>query len=91
MIASTFRVNSSGIFSPNAICRGRADVKELARMPADEYATVKDSVSRAVGLDQAVRTLTFPQHKDWRNYGRLQGEIRALYELIQTAKRSYLE
>lgn len=44
-----------------------------------------------VGLDQAISTLTFPQYKDWRNYGRLQGEIKALYELIQTGKRSYFD
>ena len=69
----------------------RADAKELAAMLADEYATVKDAVNRGVALDQAIATLTFPQYKDWRNYARLQGEIRALYELIQTGKRSYLE
>lgn len=69
----------------------RADVKELAAMLTDEYATVKDAVSRGLSLDQAVKTLTFPQYKDWRNYGRLQGEIGALYELIQTGKRSYFE
>jgi glyoxylase-like metal-dependent hydrolase (beta-lactamase superfamily II) len=69
----------------------RRDVKELSAMLADEYATVKDAASRGVSIDQAVRTLTFPQYKDWRNYGRLQGEIKALYELIQTGKRSYFE
>jgi cyclase len=69
----------------------RDDVKELAAMLADEYATVKDAVNHGVGFDQAVKTLTFPQYKDWRNYGRLQGEIKALYELIQTGKRSYFE
>jgi cyclase len=69
----------------------RADAKELAAMLADEYATVKDAVNRGVPLDQAIATLTFPQYKDWRNYARLQGEIKALYELIQTGKRSYLE
>jgi cyclase len=69
----------------------RADAKELAAMLADEYATVKEAVNRGVSLDQAIATLTFPQYKDWRNYGRLQGEIKALYELIQTGKRSYLE
>jgi cyclase len=69
----------------------RADAKELAAMLADEYTTVKDAVNRGVPLDRAIATLTFPQYKDWRNYGRLQGEIRALYELIQTGKRSYLE
>ena len=69
----------------------RADVKELAAMLADEYATVKDAVNRGVSLDQATTTLTFPQYKDWRNYARLQGEIKALYELIQTGRRSYLD
>jgi hypothetical protein len=69
----------------------RADVKELAAMLADEYVTVKDAVSRGVTLEQATTTLTLPQYKDWRNYGRLQGEIKALYELIQTGKRSYLD
>jgi glyoxylase-like metal-dependent hydrolase (beta-lactamase superfamily II) len=69
----------------------RADVKELAAMLADEYATVKDAVNRGVSLDRATATLTFPQYRDWRNYTRLQGEIKALYELIETGKRSYLE
>jgi cyclase len=69
----------------------RADATELAAMLADEYATVKDAVNRGVSLDRAIATLTFPQYKDWRNYARLQGEIKALYELIQTGKRSYLE
>ena len=69
----------------------RADAKELAAMLADEYATVKDAVNRGVSLDQAIATLTFPQYKDWRNYARLQAEIKALYELIGTGKRSYLE
>src|SRR5262249_44665327 len=69
----------------------RADVKELAAMLADEYATVKDAVAKGLSVDDAIRTLTFPQYKDWRNYNRLAGEIGALYELIQTGKRSYLE
>jgi cyclase len=69
----------------------RADVKELSAMLADEYATVKDAVARGIPVEEAVKTLTFPQYKDWRNYARLQGEIRALYELIQTGKRSYFE
>jgi glyoxylase-like metal-dependent hydrolase (beta-lactamase superfamily II) len=68
-----------------------ADVRELAAMLADEYATVKDSVNCGVSLDQAIATLTFPQYRDWRNYRRLEGEIKALYELVQTGKRSYFE
>jgi glyoxylase-like metal-dependent hydrolase (beta-lactamase superfamily II) len=69
----------------------RGDVKELAAMLTDEYATVKTAVGNGVSVDEAVRTLTFPQYKDWRNYNRLPNEIRALYELIGTGRRSYLE
>jgi cyclase len=69
----------------------RADVKELSVMLADEYATVKQAVAKGVSVDEAIKTLTFPQYKEWRNYNRLPGEIKALYELIQTGKRSYFE
>ena len=69
----------------------KQDVKELSAMIADEYATVKAAVDKGVSLDDALTTLTFPQYKDWRNYPRLKGEIRSLYELIQTGKRSYIE
>jgi glyoxylase-like metal-dependent hydrolase (beta-lactamase superfamily II) len=68
-----------------------ADVPELAAMLADQYATVKAAVDKGVDLDEAVRTLTLDQYKDWRNYARREQEIRALYELIKTGKRSYLE
>ena len=69
----------------------RADVPELAAMLADEYATVKAAVDKGVDVDEAARTLTLDQYKDWRNYARREQEIRALYELIKTGKRSYLE
>jgi cyclase len=69
----------------------RADVPELAAMLADEYATVKAAVDKGMGLDEAVKTLTLDQYKDWRNYARREQEIRALYELIKTGKRSYFE
>jgi glyoxylase-like metal-dependent hydrolase (beta-lactamase superfamily II) len=69
----------------------RADVKELSAMLADEYATVKAAITRGMPLAEAQRTLTFPQYRDWRNYGRLKNEIAALYELIQTGRRGYFE
>jgi glyoxylase-like metal-dependent hydrolase (beta-lactamase superfamily II) len=68
-----------------------ADVPELAAMLADQYATVKAAVDQGIGVDEAVKTLTLDQYKDWRNYARREQEIRALYELIKTGKRSYLE
>jgi glyoxylase-like metal-dependent hydrolase (beta-lactamase superfamily II) len=67
------------------------DVKELAAMVADEYATVKAAIAKGVTLDDALKTLRFPQYKEWRNYGRLDNEIRALYELITSGKRSYFD
>jgi glyoxylase-like metal-dependent hydrolase (beta-lactamase superfamily II) len=68
-----------------------ADVKELAAMIADEYATVKAAIEKGMSLDDAIKTLTFPQYKGWRNYNRLAGEIRSLYELIKDKRRSYME
>jgi glyoxylase-like metal-dependent hydrolase (beta-lactamase superfamily II) len=69
----------------------RADVKELSAMLSDEYATVKGAIGKGMSLEEAKKTLTFPQYKDWRNYERLTNEIDALYELIQTGRRSYFE
>jgi glyoxylase-like metal-dependent hydrolase (beta-lactamase superfamily II) len=69
----------------------RADVPELAAMLADEYATVKAAVDKGMSVDQAVKTLTLDRYKDWRNYARREHEIRALYELIKTGRRSYFE
>jgi cyclase len=68
-----------------------ADVKEFAAMLRDEYTTVKAAADKGVSLEEAQRTLTFPQYKDWRNYGRIKEEIGSLYELIKTGKRSYFE
>ncbi len=67
------------------------DVRELHAMILDEYTTVKGAIAKGVSLDDALATLTFPQYKDWRNYARLKNEIRALYELIQSGKRSYFD
>ncbi|HEY1541412.1 MAG TPA: MBL fold metallo-hydrolase [Xanthobacteraceae bacterium] len=69
----------------------RADVPELAAMIADEYATVKAAVDKGMSVDEAVRTLTLDRYKDWRNYSRREHEIRVLYELIKTGRRSYFE
>lgn len=69
----------------------RADVNELIAMIGDEYNTVRAAIAKGMSLDDALKTLTFPQYKDWRNYGRLRGEIRSLYELIKDGRRSYME
>jgi len=68
-----------------------ADVREFAAMLRDEYTTVKAAADKGVSLEEAQRTLTFPQYKDWRNYGRIKEEIASIYELIKTGRRSYFE
>jgi glyoxylase-like metal-dependent hydrolase (beta-lactamase superfamily II) len=69
----------------------RADVREFSAMLRDEYTTVKAAIDRGMPLDQAQQTLTFPQYREWRNYGRIKDEIGSLYELIKSGKRSYFE
>ena len=55
----------------------RADVKELAAMLADEYCDGEDAAAdKGLSVDEAMKTLTFPQYKDWRNYSRLAGRSR---------------
>jgi glyoxylase-like metal-dependent hydrolase (beta-lactamase superfamily II) len=67
------------------------DVKELQSMLADEYKTVENAVAQGMPLLEAQRMLTFAHYHDWRNYERLSNEIKNLYELIQTGKRTYFE
>lgn len=69
----------------------QADVKEFSAMLRDIYTTVKADADKGVSLEDAQRTLTFPQYRNWRNYGRIKDEIGSLYELIKTGKRSYFE
>jgi cyclase len=69
----------------------KADVKEFAAMLADVYGTVKAAIAKGVSLEEAQRTLTFPQYANWRNHGRIKDEIASLYELIKTGRRSYFE
>jgi cyclase len=69
----------------------RADVREFSAMLRDQYTTVKTAIDRGMPLEEAQRTLTFPQYREWRNYGRIKDEIGSLYELLKTGKRSYFE
>lgn len=69
----------------------QADVKGFAAMLGDLYTTVKADADKGVSLEEAQHTLTFPQYRNWRNYGRVKDEIGSLYELIKTGKRSYFE
>jgi cyclase len=69
------------------------DVKEFAAMLTDVYTTVKGAIAKGMSPQEAAQRFTFPQYKDWRDYARMKDgtTIKALYELIQTGKRSYFE
>jgi hypothetical protein len=62
-----------------------------ARPNAPLAVTGRSAFAKQMPLEEAQARLTFPQYKDWRNYERLKNEIKNLYELIQTGKRSYFE
>lgn len=69
----------------------REDVGEMARFLADEYAGVKDAVARGTSADEAAKTLTFPQYRDYRNYRVREHDIRSLYSLIKTGRSDYFD
>src|SRR5690348_16097383 len=69
----------------------RADVGDMAKFLADEYAGVQDAVAKGMSVEDAVKTLTFPQYKDYRNYRVREHDIRSLYNLIKTGKSSYFD
>ncbi len=68
-----------------------ADVAEMAKFLADEYAGVKEAVAKGMSEDEAARRLTFPQYKDYRNYLVREHDISSLYNLIKTGKLSYFD
>lgn len=69
----------------------RADVSEMAKFLADEYAGVKEAVAKGMSSDEAAKALTFPEYRDYRNYHVREHDIRSLYNLIKTGKSSYFE
>lgn len=40
-------------------------------------------------LAEAQRTLTFPQFKEWRNYGRMSDYVRNVWVLEETGRPEY--
>jgi len=67
---------------------GSAGLLTMARAAGAQPAP---AIAKGTTLDEALQTVKLPQYKDWRNYNRLDGEIRSLYELIRTGKRSYFD
>lgn len=57
----------------------RADVAEMATFLSDEDAEVKDEIAKGMSTDDAVKTLTFPEYEDYRDYRVREHDIRSLY------------
>jgi hypothetical protein len=76
---------------PHGDLATRDDVKDLAGFIRFEYALVKGAVDKGVPVETAIKTLDFSRYKDWHNQNRRDTDVRALYELIQTGRRSYFE
>jgi cyclase len=79
------------IMPPHGDVAVPADVTELAEFISTQYSAVKDAVAQGIPVETAITTIALPQYKTWLNYNRRENDIRALYELIQTGRRSYFE
>ena len=79
------------VLPPHGDVANRADVGDLANFLKFEYAVVKQAIDSGTPVDTAVMTLDFSPYKGWLNMNRREHDIRALYELIQTGRRSYFE
>ncbi len=83
--------DAATIMPPHGDIATRGDVNDLADFLAFEYALVKGAVRQGVPVETAIKTLDFSPYRGWHNFNRREHDIRALYELIQTGRRSYFE
>jgi cyclase len=79
------------VMPPHGDLATTGDVEELAAFLKFEHALVKKAVADGVPVDTAVATLDFSAYKTWLNLNRREHDIRSLYELIQTGRRSYFD
>jgi glyoxylase-like metal-dependent hydrolase (beta-lactamase superfamily II) len=91
LLRQVAKMDVTTVMPPHGDVATPADVNELADFIEKQYALVKDAIAHGVPVDTAVKTLTMPEYKDWHNFKRRDNDIRGLYELIQTGKRSYFE
>jgi cyclase len=84
-------MDADTIMPPHGDIAKPADVLELAEFIEKQYAMVKDAVARGVPVETGIKTLTMQEYKGWHNFNRQENDIRGLYELIQTGRRSYFD
>ncbi len=64
----------------------RRDVLDEAKLLTDFQAGVKSALAKGMSKEEMVRSLSFPQYSDLRNYHLLHGFIEALHHLYTTGK-----
>jgi hypothetical protein len=64
----------------------KQDVRDEAKLLADVQAGVKGALAKGMSKEEMVRSLTFRQYSDLRNYHLIHGFIEALHHLHTTGK-----
>lgn len=52
---------------------------------------VRGAIARGQSKDEMIKTLAFPQYKDWRNSQNAPAHLGALHHLLTTGKPIYLD
>jgi cyclase len=79
------------VMPPHGDIATTADVKELAEFIRFEYSLVRKAVDDGMPIETAITTLDFSRYGTWLNLNRREHDIRSLYELIKSGRRSYFE
>jgi len=68
----------------------KQDVENLIGYLSDVQSGVKDAIAKGLNKE-AVRGLSFPKYKDWRNSHLAPAHLEALHHLLTTGKSMYLD
>jgi cyclase len=79
------------VLPPHGDLATLADVRDLAGFLKFEHALAKTAIDKGIPVETAVTTLDFSPYETWLNMSRREHDVRALYELIQTGRRSYFD
>ena len=64
----------------------KSDVEASIGFLTTIQAKAKDAIARKLPLEEAQKTLTLEEYKDWRNYPRMKNYVSNMYTLLQTGK-----
>lgn len=69
----------------------KQDVEDLIGYLTNLQTGVKDAIAKGLSKDEMIKTLAFPQYKDWRNSQLAPAHLGALHHLLTTGKSIYLD